>query len=160
MSRRPPPASPRSQDFRKNDRAAGKSPTKMSSRPPRFSAATRAPQVPRKGNSESTSIPKSWRTVVGHHAIKEAFQVLPKTIRELWLKAGFESSLELQAFEKTALDLKIKIQIKSEATLDRLCSTHQGAALLKEGQPKGDDSVVKDHSTFLILDGIEDPPSG
>ena len=157
MSRRPPPQTPRSQDTRKKDRTAAQSPAKMTSRPPRFSTVSRAPQIPRKGHSDSSSIPKSWRAVVGHHAIKEAFQVFPKTTRELWLKKGFESSLELQAFEKTALDLKIKIQIKSEATLDRLCSTHQGAALLKEGQPQWDDSVVKDHSTFLILDGIEDP---
>lgn len=122
--------------------------------PPRFSGPSRQPQQP---SGKGLSIPKTWRAVVGHHAIKEAFQIRPKTIRELWLKNGFETSLELREFEEIARAKNIKIQIKSEGVLDNLCSTHQGAALLKEGQPEWDDSLVKKNSTFLILDGIEDP---
>ncbi len=151
MARRPPAKDSRSSDFKK-DRAPAKVQARPPSRPPHRSAGpARAPQ------SDKTSIPKSWRIVVGHHALREAFKVFPKTNRELWLKTGFETSPELREFEEMAQKAKIKIQIKSEATLDRFCSTHQGAALLKEGQPQWDDSVVKDFSTFLVLDGIEDP---
>ena len=148
MARRPPPKLTRTSEFQKNNRSSA---PKQSRPPSRFTGPSRPPQA------DNTSIPKSWRMVVGHHAIREAFQILPKTTRELWLKSGFESSPELREFEEIAQKNKIKIQIKPEATLDRFCNTHQGAALLKEGQPGWDDSVVKDFSTFLILDGIEDP---
>ena len=143
MSRRPPQTS-----HRPSGKTYGKEQPRSQGRPTTGGRGT---------PSESVSIPKSWRIVVGHHAIKEAFQVLPKATKELWLKTGFESSLELREFEKIAREKNIKIQIKSEVSLDRLCSTHQGAALLKEGQPRWDDSVVKEFSTFLLLDGIEDP---
>ena len=151
MARRPPANNQRSSEFKK-DRDPAKAQARPQARPPsRFSGSVRAPQ------SDKSAIPKAWRIVVGHHAIREAFHILPKTNRELWLKIGFESSPELREFEEIAQKAKIKVQIKSEGTLDRFCSTHQGAALLKEGQPQWDDSIAKDFSTCLILDGIEDP---
>jgi 23S rRNA (guanosine2251-2'-O)-methyltransferase len=106
--------------------------------------------------ADFVEIPKTWRVIVGHHAIKEAFAVKPKSIRELWLKQGWESSQELREFEKLARDLGIKIQNKPLPFLDRLCATHQGAALLKDGHPQFEDPTG-DFSTILMLDGIEDP---
>lgn len=93
---------------------------------------------------------------MGHHAIKEAFNVSPKGLRELWLKQGWESSQELRDYEKIAREKQIKIHVKSPSFLDRLCASHQGAAVLKEGQPQWQEST-KNISTVLMLDGIEDP---
>lgn len=115
----------------------------------------KSPRPPRP--NDFVNIPKSWRVIVGHHAIKEGFLTTPNTIRQLWLKQGFESSQELREFEKMAKERSIEVQFHPGAFLDRFCASHQGAALLKEGRPQLDESSSADISTRLILDGIEDP---
>lgn len=94
--------------------------------------------------------------VVGHHAMKEAFHVRPQSLRELWLKQGWESSQDLREYEKWAREKKMKIHVKSPSFLDRICQTHQGAVLLKEGRPSWGETPAE-RSVFLMLDGIEDP---
>jgi 23S rRNA (guanosine2251-2'-O)-methyltransferase len=162
MSRRPPQKSSRTNSTPpqqgRGHGPTGKNRSAETSRKdrPRFSGPSQS-RPHSAGAAESVSIPKSWRMIAGHHAMKEAFNVRPKSVRELWLKSGYESSQELRDFEKYAKDNGIKIQIKSPLALDKVCSSHQGAVLLKEGRPEWDESNSMDVATYLLLDGIEDP---
>lgn len=114
------------------------------------------PALPSTKPADFVSIPKSWRIIVGHHAIKEGFLVQPKGLRELWLKNGWESVQELREFEKLAREKGVKVHLKTPTFLDRICASHQGAALLKEGRPHLEEPS-QEVSTMLMLDGIEDP---
>lgn len=105
------------------------------------------------------SIPKNWRVIAGHHAIREAFAVSKGAAEELWLQAGWESSGELREWAELAKHSKIKVEIKSESILERLCHSHQGAVLLVSARPELDYLALseKNRSIFVFLDGIEDP---
>jgi 23S rRNA (guanosine2251-2'-O)-methyltransferase len=103
-------------------------------------------------------IPKSWRIVIGQHAINEVLQVRPKAILQAWLKQGWESSQDLRDLNEELKKLKIKSEIKPMGVLDRF-GGHQGAALMLEEVPELNWAALESqqHSKLLILDGIEDP---
>lgn len=122
------------------------------------SAATGGGSRP-SGSRVEISIPKNWRVVAGHHAIREAFEVNKVGIEELWLQQGWESSSELREWSDFAKRSKIKIEVKSETILERLCHSHQGAVLLVSKRPELDFEALaeKNRSVLVFLDGIEDP---
>lgn len=128
-------------------------------RPP--AAGRRAPPQQQSGGAarSENQIPRSWRVVVGNHAIKEALRVRPKMIKGLWLKIGWESSADLREIEELARFSKVKIEPRQESVIDKFGSSHQGAALFVDGAPnlniKGLEKFEK--SVVLMLDGIEDP---
>lgn len=111
------------------------------------------------GRGKEPEIPKEWRPVIGTHAIHEALKVRPKMGKLLWLRQGWESSGELREIQELTHQAKVKIEIKSDAVIDRFGSSHQGAVLFMSGAPKLSLEELKalDNSILLILDGIEDP---
>lgn len=116
----------------------------------------RSPAVRSQGDLQ---IPKSWRAVAGQHAIDESLRVHSAKVQQLWLRQGWESSEQLRGLEERSRKLKIKCEVKSTAILDKLCATHQGAALFIEGRPLFNIESLQnyDRSILLTLDGIEDP---
>lgn len=120
------------------------------------------PQPSRQGGAgprREPEIPKSWRWVAGRHAITEALNVRPRDSQLLWLRQGWESSLDLRELEEVARRLKVKIEVKPPTVLDRFCGTHQGALLAVSSRPVLDMEGLKNFelSTVLALDGLEDP---
>lgn len=104
-------------------------------------------------------IPRSWRAVIGHHAIREALLRHSHLAKILWMKSGFESSQDLREIFELAQSSKVKIEIVAEGRLDRFGSSHQGAALYLDGGPRLDLEGLKNFETarIVVLDGIEDP---
>ncbi len=118
---------------------------------------------PRRGGGAPTTrpesdIPRSWRAIVGTHAIREALQV-STGLQRLWLRQGWESSQELRDFEEMARKNRIAIELKQVAVLDRLHQSHQGAVLYASTRPTLDFAGLENFSTSVVLalDGIEDP---
>ncbi len=108
---------------------------------------------------KEAEIPKNWRVIVGQHAISEAIQKYPKNIELAYLRQDWEDSEDLQQFEKKIKIRNVKIEIKSNQTLDKISTSHQGAVLFVSKKPDVDWVKVseKDNSVVLVLDGIEDP---
>lgn len=143
---------------KRSDRRGSGNPVR-SSRP----QSTRAPVVVEKerasGPKPKLDIPKEIRVVIGTHAILEAIETHPKFTKEIWMRAGWESSQDLK---KIAGELKVRglvPVIKPDAIMDRLGGSHQGAALLMSNRPAiaWDDVYQAEEATLLLLDGIEDP---
>ncbi|MFN7826065.1 MAG: 23S rRNA (guanosine(2251)-2'-O)-methyltransferase RlmB [Pseudobdellovibrionaceae bacterium] len=109
--------------------------------------------------SSGPLFPKSWRPIVGTHAIREALQVHPSGLVQAWIKQGWESSTELRELEELFRSQKVKIEVKPEPLLHKLSQSHQGAALFSTWQPELDWNSLqqKETSKILVLDGIEDP---
>ncbi len=108
---------------------------------------------------QAAQIPKSWRAIVGTHAIAETMKLHPQGVQLAWLKQNFETIKELRDLELELRNRKVKIELKSDADLERLARTHQGAALFSSFVPKLDwerlYSLPK--AKIILLDGIEDP---
>lgn len=104
-------------------------------------------------------IPRTWRAVIGHHAIREALNIRPHQAKVLWIKQGYESSQDLREIYELAEKEKIKIELHPDARIDKFGSSHQGACLYVDGGPELDFEGLEsfDNSAVIILDGIEDP---
>ncbi len=111
------------------------------------------------GRGKEPEIPKDWRPVIGTHAINEALNVHPQMAKIMWLRQGWESSVELREIQELALKAKVKIEIRPESVIDRFGSSHQGAVVFMNGAPTLDMDGLEnfERSIMLILDGIEDP---
>lgn len=115
----------------------------------------RSPQ----GSRSENAIPRDWRVVIGTHAITEVLKVRAKEVKALWLRQGWESSVELRALNDLALNGRVKVEEKSEVALGKFGSSVQGAAALVDGAPEFEMQGLGESETsiVLILDGIEDP---
>lgn len=116
------------------------------------------------GRSQATSrsenhMPREWRVVIGTHAITEALNVRPKQVKALWLRQGWETSVELRALSDMANAARIKVEAKPETVLTKFGSSVQGAAVFVDGAPEFEIEKLGEAETsiVLILDGIEDP---
>lgn len=136
------------------------------SRKPRSSEshASARPEPRPAGRTESSprpriEFPPHERIVIGTHAILEAIATNPKSCRELWLKVGWESSQDLKKIQAELRPHGISPVLKADTVLDRLGSSHQGAALFMSSAPEIDWSEIHRaaEATLLVLDGIEDP---
>lgn len=109
-------------------------------------------------SSHYIEIPKGHRVVMGTHAILEAILAHPKSCRELWMKAGWESNQDLKKIETELRPQRVAPKVLPDASIDRFGS-HQGAILLVEGTPEADWTELERarQSIILLLDGIEDP---
>lgn len=131
----------------------------------RFSSApsSRHKNAPSKNTTGSAkpqfSIPRSWRTVVGFHALRELLATRPKTIEMAWIKEGFESSSDLKDLQRDLLSKRVKIEIKPAGFLDKFSASHQGAIFFSSFQPEIDWSKLEQAkaATVMVLDGLEDP---
>lgn len=128
---------------------------------PRSRPSYKGSSAPGRGPSRrgETEIPKTWRAIAGTHAIQEAFNVRPDDVELLWLRQGWESSEDLRGFDELARRLKVKVEVKPPALLDRLCATHQGAIAYASSAPALDDDGLENFPTSIVLalDGLEDP---
>ncbi len=99
------------------------------------------------------------RSIAGHHAIREVLNTRPKSVRSAWLTQRWESSAELREVQKTLTARKIKVEVKSDAKLEEVCRSHQGAILFAEPFKESELSFLREHTTasVLVLDGLEDP---
>lgn len=104
-------------------------------------------------------IPKTWRAVVGNHAINEALKVASSDCKKLWVKGTWESNEDLRRIVESAQRLRLQFEVKSDGVLDKLASTHQGAVLYVDGAPEFSFDLLKskEQSVVLMLDGLEDP---
>lgn len=109
--------------------------------------------------SKGPNWPRDWRAVIGNHAINEILQVRPKTIRQIWLKQGWESTPELKELGQEFKSRGLKIDVVPAAFLDKVSSSHQGAAVFSDQTPELNWEAIEqlEKGTFLVLDGIEDP---
>ncbi len=123
---------------------------------PRSSHAGRSQH---QGARSENQIPRDWRVVIGTHAINEALKVRPDDVRGFWLRTGWENSGDLREMHELALKNRIKVELKTEAAIEKFGPSQQGAALFLDGRPEysmeGLASFEK--SILLMLDGIEDP---
>jgi 23S rRNA (guanosine2251-2'-O)-methyltransferase len=130
-------------------------PQSSKSRPPQKGGARRE-KGPAKGGP---SWPRDWRAVIGTHAIVETFKCRPKSIRQVWFKQGWESAPDLKDLAQEFKSRGLKVESVPMAYLDKVSPSHQGAAVFSDETPELNWSALEaaDASTFLVLDGIEDP---
>lgn len=134
------------------------------SKSPRFkSHAPRGGQPAKEGGGPGArkdfiNVPKAGRMVMGDHAIREAFQVNPKSLETLVLLDNWKDSENLRELEALGREKKLKIETRSSMTMDRMGS-HQGALLVAKDQPsiELEDLLGLEDATIVALDGVEDP---
>ncbi len=114
---------------------------------------------PSRGARSEHHIPREWRVVIGTHAINEVFKVRPKQIKGMWLRQSWESSGDLREMHEKAQALRINLELKQDAVLEKFGPSQQGAAVFVDGAPEFDMTELEkfDKSLVLMLDGIEDP---
>lgn len=112
-----------------------------------------------RGDRSEATAPKDLRIVIGTHAVKEVFVRRPKAIKSMWLKAGWESSVDLKEIQALAVKYNIKIEERSEQALEKFGPSQQGCALFVSSAPEFSLKQLghKETSIVLMLDGIEDP---
>lgn len=100
------------------------------------------------------------RYIVGHHAIKASFKTYPKGVRALWLKRGWQSHQDLTELSDLARRLQVEVIEKSEAQIEEIAKSHQGAVLIQAAGPQWpelDELLALEKVTLVLLDGLEDP---
>jgi len=103
--------------------------------------------------------PRDWRAIIGNHAILEVLSLRPKTIRQAWLKQGWESVNDLKELAQELKTRGIKVDAVPAAFLDKVSPSHQGAAVFSDQTPEVNWQQIQQAKMgrFLVLDGIEDP---
>ncbi len=135
---------------------------------PQRRANSRAPLGPPKGKvsgskrapTSSLELPaKGLRQVIGLHSVREVFQVRPRSVKRLWLRAGWETSQDLAELGQRAQQMGIPMEVTSVEQLERLGSGHQGLCVAVSESPLLDWDQVKGAEKMLLLalDGVEDP---
>lgn len=111
------------------------------------------------GPTSAFSFPKHFRIVVGNHAIQEALKAHPQWIKEAWLRNDWERSEDLRELEMSLRPFKVKIKSVAPGQLEKISSSHQGAALMLSEKPRlsWENLKSKEKSIVVALDGIEDP---
>ncbi len=102
---------------------------------------------------------RGLRVVVGVHACREVLKMGSGDVAEAWVKKGWEHSDVLTHFYEDMRRLNIGVVEKLGGFLDKAGLGHQGIALLVNGAPEIDWSLIgqEESEVFLGLDGIEDP---
>lgn len=114
---------------------------------------------PARGGRSENYIPREWRVVIGTHAINEVLKVRPRQIKGMWLRQSWESSGDLREMHEKAQALRINVELKQDALLEKFGPSQQGAAVFVDSSPEFDIKELEkfDKSVVLMLDGIEDP---
>ncbi len=145
-------------EARASSRTDSRKPTRFSQKPQKQLVK---PPAPRRESGEAVgrdSIPKDMRIVIGTHAIAETLKVRAKSISLAWIKQGYESSTDLRELFETLQALKVQVEVKPLATMERF-GGHQGAALMLKEVPvlNWHNLKGKKVSRVMLLDCIEDP---
>lgn len=108
---------------------------------------------------KAQNIPKSWRIVVGLHAMREVVKTHPRQIKKIVVKQGWESSRELKELAASLRAIHVPLEVVSPIVLEKMTPAHQGAALYVDGAPELNFDNIKTlkKCILLVLDGIEDP---
>lgn len=120
---------------------------------------SRKPQSAKAASSREPLVPKDWRWVVGFHAIREVLKVRPRSLKQAWIRQGFESSQELKEIYQELQSHKVKVEMQSPGFLDKVVPHNQGLIVFSAEVPELDWDLLqkKQKATVLLLDGIEDP---
>jgi 23S rRNA (guanosine2251-2'-O)-methyltransferase len=143
-------------NFRKSDKPARHSP----SRPSHSKGGSRGPSSREdKAKGGGPTWPREWRAIIGNHAIMEVLKVRPKSLKQVWLKQGWESMSDLNELGQEMKSRGVKIESVPAAFLDKVSPSHQGAAVFSDRTPEVNWELINKAETgrFLVLDGIEDP---
>ncbi|MEZ0390599.1 MAG: 23S rRNA (guanosine(2251)-2'-O)-methyltransferase RlmB [Pseudobdellovibrionaceae bacterium] len=142
--------------MKKNFRSPSSRPTNSPRSPARSAGRPSARSAP---EAKGPNWPRDWRAIIGQHAILEVFKVRPKSIKQVWLKQGWESSQELKELGQEFKSRGLKIEAVPAAFLDKVSPSHQGAAVFSDQTPELNWEALKsqEKGLFLVLDGIEDP---
>lgn len=108
---------------------------------------------------EKLQYPRSWRQVAGTHAILELLQIHPQSMEVVLVEKNWRSSHDLRELVERLEKKRIKIEEKSEAALQEICRSHQGAvaysSLTLEFEYTKKNWEDK-KSLIVALDGVED----
>lgn len=112
-------------------------------------------------SSSRSEIKDSRRIVIGIHAAREVLKVRPHKVSEIWIKEGAEKIHDLAYFLDFALNKRIKLLKKNDASLDKIASSHQGICLFVDETPQLKLEEIagapEDKVILLALDEITDP---
>lgn len=99
------------------------------------------------------------RIIMGIHSVKEAINVRPKAIKQIWLKQDFLNNPSLKQIAETAKAKNIKVLEKADQELKKIAESHQGVAAFVTENPqwKIEEWSQQEHCTLLALDSLEDP---
>lgn len=113
---------------------------------------------PQRHKSDKLTYPKSWRQVAGTHAIMELINTHPKSVQLVLLQTNWKSSAELTELSDILESKKIKMEQKSEAQLQEICRSHQGAVAFSDLALDFDYENMswEDNGLVVALDGVED----
>ncbi|MBY0553900.1 23S rRNA (guanosine(2251)-2'-O)-methyltransferase RlmB [bacterium] len=113
---------------------------------------------PQRHKSDKLTYPKSWRQVAGTHAIMELINTHPKSVQVVLLQTNFKSSAELTELSGILESKKIKMEQKSEAQLQEICRSHQGAVAFSDLTLEFDyeNASWENNGLVVALDGVED----
>ncbi len=145
------------------DQARGKASARSTQRPPKSSGGgkpifkgQRSDDVFKAGGP---NWPREWRAIIGQHAILEVLKVRPKSIKQAWLKQGWESSADLHELQTEMKSRGLKVDTVPVAYLDKISVSHQGAAVFSSETPEVNFTEMArlEKAIALVLDGIEDP---
>lgn len=128
-------------------------------RPQSVKSSKAQPAKRRPEGATEEARPVKSRVVVGIHSVTEAIKVRPKKIETIWLKQDWESSAELRLIEELIKEKRIPMEVKSQQSLDKWSSGHQGIAAFVTEQPEFDWKNIEQstQSVIVALDGLEDP---
>jgi 23S rRNA (guanosine2251-2'-O)-methyltransferase len=120
---------------------------------------TARPSSESKPTGAGPAWPRTWRAVIGNHAISEVLNARPKSIKQIWLKQGWETVSELKALGHEFKNRGLKIDTVPASFLDKISMSHQGAAVFSDHTPEVNWERIEqaEKGIFLVLDGIEDP---
>lgn len=143
----------------KNNNSSSRKPPSSGGGNPNGGKSSAGRNNPQRGDRSEAIIPKDLRIVIGTHAVNEVLAVRPKSVKNMWLRTGWESSGDLKDIQALAKKHDIKIEERSEQALEKFGPSQQGAALFVSGAPE---FIMKKMgkkltSIVLMLDGIEDP---
>jgi 23S rRNA (guanosine2251-2'-O)-methyltransferase len=145
--------------MKKNFRPSDKSARHSSARPSHSKSGPRGPSSRDDKSKGGPTWPREWRAIIGNHAIMEVLNIRPKSLRQVWLKQGWESVSDLKELGQELKSRGVKFEAVPAAFLDKVSPSHQGAAVFSDHTPEVNWELIFKAQTgrFLVLDGIEDP---
>lgn len=102
---------------------------------------------------------RNQRLAIGLHAVKEVLKIRPKSISKFLIKKDWSSSKEHFEMVNELKRNSISFEERTNESLDKLGTAHQGVACFVKDVPVLDLDAVKklESVVLLILDGVEDP---
>ena len=112
-----------------------------------------------KGRPPVSGGPPKGRAVVGIHAVRELLKVRPGALSALWLRDGYDGSVDLEQIADQSERLRVRPVVQGGASLDRIATANQGVIAWANETPELNLAALKklDKATLIVLDEVEDP---